>query len=294
MRNIRAVVVLCLMIMILSVFAAGYGLFSTEGNGEYSFTSIRGETVQIQGKGLYTHDSVSMAAQARAQDGVTLFLGVPLLILSLIMTVKGLIKGRLMLTGTLGYFLYTFSSYCFLATYNSMFLVYVALFSASFFAFIVTLASFEKSLVPTYFEETLPVKSIGAFIWFIGFVIAMMWLGKIVNPLINGAVPDILEHYTTLTIQALDLGIIVPLAVITGYMVIRRQSFGYLLASVVIIKGVMLLTSISAMLGAMIYVGVEVSRAETLIFPIFNAGIIVCFIILLNNVREPGKEEIIN
>ncbi|MDQ0194264.1 hypothetical protein [Paenibacillus wynnii] len=291
-KNIRAVGVLSLIIIVLSVAAAGFGLFSSGGTGEYSFTSIRGETVQIYGKGLYSHESVSMAAQARAQDGVTLFLGIPLLILSLIMTVKGLIKGRLMLTGTLGFFLYTYASYSFLAMYNSMFLVYVALFSTSLFAFILSITSFDKSTLHNYFNDKLPAKSIGAFLWFIGFVIAMMWLGKIVNPLIEGSTPDILQHYTTLTIQAMDLAIIVPLAVITGYMVIRRQAFGYLLASVVIIKGVSLLTSISAMLGAMIYAGVDVSPVEAIIFPVFNAGIIVCFIILLKNVRETGTTTI--
>ncbi|WP_410511073.1 hypothetical protein PaeBR_13220 [Paenibacillus sp. BR2-3] len=293
MKHIKTVVVLGLMIILLSAIAAGYGLFSSGGSGEYSFTTIRGETVQIDGKGIYAYDSVSMAAQARAQDAVTLFLGVPLLILSLILTVKGLIRGRLLLTGTLGYFLYTFASYCFLAMYNSMFLVYVVLFSACFFAFILTMMSFDKRMLPVYFKESLPAKSIAVFLWFIAFAIAMLWLGKIVNPLTKGLIPAGLEHYTTLTIQALDLAIVVPVAVVTGLLVIRRQSFGYLLAAVVIVKGVTMLTAISAMLGAMIYAGVKVSPVETAIFPIFNAGIIVCLVILLRNVREPGKEEII-
>lgn len=292
MKHIRTVTVLCLIIIILAVFAAGYGLFSGGGTGEYSYESIRGETVQIYGKGIYADDSVSMAAQARAQDGVTLFMGVPLLIVSLIMTVKGLIKGRLLLAGTLGYFLYTYASYCFLAMYNSLFLVYVALFSVSFFAFMLTMMSFDKSMLPTYFKESLPTKSIGAFLWFIGFMIAMLWLGKIVNPLIKGMIPQGLEHYSTLSIQGMDLAIVVPVSVVTGLMVIRRQSFGYLLAAVVIFKGVTLLTAITAMLGAMIYVGVKVSPLEMVIFPAFNVGVIVCMVILLKHVKEPVKRNI--
>jgi hypothetical protein len=287
----RTVVVLGLIIIVLSVWAAGYGLLSSGGSGEYSFTTIRGETVQIDGKGIYADDSVSMAAQARAQDAVTLFLGVPLLIVSLIMTVKGLIRGRLLLTGTLGYLLYTYASYCFLAMYNSLFLVYVMLFSACFFAFILTIISFDKQMLPAYFKQSLPAKSIGAFLWFIAFAIAMLWLGKIVNPLTKGLIPEGLEHYTTLSIQALDLAIVVPVAVVTGLMVIRRQAFGFLLASVVIFKGVSLLTAISAMLGAMIYAGVTVSPVETVMFPTFNVGIIACMIILLKNVKEPGNNQ---
>lgn len=290
MKPIRAVVWLSMIIITLSVFAAGYGLFSQGGQGEYSFTTIRGDTVQIDGRGVYSYESISMAAQARAQDGVTLFLGIPLLTLSLIMTVKGRIKGRLLLTGTLGYFLYTFASYCFLAMYNFLFLIYVVLFSASFFAFILTITSFDKHVLATYFKPDLPTKWIGAFLWFIGFAIALLWLGKIVNPLMEGTTPDGLEHYTTLTIQALDLAIIVPLSAIAGYLVIRKQSMGYLLASVVIIKGSTLLTAITAMLGAMIYAGATISPVEVVVFPVFNIGIIILLIILLSNVREPHKE----
>jgi len=292
MKHIRTIVMLSLFVVVLAVVAAGVGLFSRGGTEEYPFTSIRGDIVQIYGEGLYAHDSVSMAAQARAQDGVTLFLGVPLLILSLFLTVKGLIKGRLMLAGTLGYFLYTYASYCFLAMYNSMFLVYVAAFSTSFYAFILILISFDTRKLADYFKETFPVKSIGAFIWFIGFVVAMMWLGQIINPLVKGVTPEILGHYTTLTIQAMDLAVLVPLSGITGFMVIHKQPFGYLLASIVIIKGVSLLTSISAMIGAMIVAGVKVSPIETIIFPVFNVGMIVCFVILLKNVKEPSKEDI--
>jgi hypothetical protein len=287
MKHFRTIVVLSLIIIIFAVISAGYGLFASGGAGEYSYESIRGETIQIYGKGLYAYDSVSMAAQARAQDGVTLFMGIPLLILSLIMTAKGLIKGRLLLTGTLGYFLYTYASYCFLAMYNSMFLLYIALFSVSFFAFILMMMSFDKETLTSYFKESFPAKSIATFLWFIGFMIAMLWLGKIVNPLMNGMTPEGLEHYSTLSIQAMDLAIVVPMSIVTGLMVYRKQSFGYLLAAVVIFKGVTLLTAITAMAGSMVYKGVDVSPLELAIFPTFNIGFIVCMVILLRQVREP-------
>ncbi|NYE08157.1 hypothetical protein F4694_005000 [Bacillus niacini] len=130
----RTISLLVILITILSIFSTSYAIVSNQGPGEYEYRSIFGEKVSIYGKGLYSHDSVSMAAQAIAQDYVTLFLGVPLLLLSFYMYRKGFLKGSLLLTGTLGYFLYTYASYSFLSMYNSMFLTYVALMSASFFA----------------------------------------------------------------------------------------------------------------------------------------------------------------
>ncbi|HEX7713527.1 MAG TPA: hypothetical protein VF531_05865, partial [Bacillota bacterium] len=237
------------------------------------------------GKGLYRNDSVSAASQAIAQDVVTLIVGIPLLILGLYLSGKGSLKGKLLLTGTLGYFLYTYTSYSFLAMYNPFFLIYVILMSASFFAFTLAMLSFDVGKLSADFGPKLPVKFIGGFSIFLGVIIALMWLGRIQPSLVSGVPPLGLEHYTTLIIQALDLGFIVPAALVAGVLVIRRKPFGYLLASVIIIKGITLLTAISAMLIGQIRAGIKVGPAETIIFPIFNVIAIYCLVLILKNVR---------
>lgn len=98
----------------------------------------------MYGSGIYKNDSLSAAAQAIAQDGVTLVVGIPLLLVSLLLSLRGTIRGRLLLAGALGYFTYTYASYCFLAMYNDLFLVYVLLFSGSLFAFILVFRSVER------------------------------------------------------------------------------------------------------------------------------------------------------
>jgi hypothetical protein len=62
-----------------------------------------------------------------------------------------------------------------------------------------------------------------------------MWLGRII-PSYNNKIVAGLEHYTTLVIQALDLGFIVPVAIISGILLIKNNSLGYLLAPIIIIK----------------------------------------------------------
>lgn len=292
MKNLKTVVVLSIMISVFAAFAAGFGLFSDgrSGGEEHTFSSIWGENVELHGTGVYRHESVSVAAQAKAQDGVTLFFAIPLLLGSLLMTARGSLKGRMLVTGTLGYFLYTYASYSFLSMFNSLFLVYVLLLSASFFAFILMLSSFDKELLHTYFSKSLPAKGIGFFLLFIAFMILMLWLGKIVKPLLVGTPPQGLEHYSTLVIQVLDLAIVVPVAAVTGIMVIRRQPFGYLLAAVVIFKAVTLLIAITTMLVSMINKGVVVSMIECVMFPAMTVATIVCMFILLKHVRDPLKQ----
>ncbi|MDF2605997.1 MAG: hypothetical protein K0S34_187 [Bacillales bacterium] len=282
----KSITILTITILLLSLVAASYGIFSKGGPGVHEARALTGETVKIYGEGIYKNDSVSAAAQEIAQDYVTLLLGIPLLLASLFYASRGLFKGQILLAGTLGYFLYTYTSYTFLSMYNPFFLLYVALMSSSFFAFTLTMMSFDWKNIDSYFNKKMPVKFLGSFLIFLGVVIGLMWLGRLIPSLINGETPYGLEHYTTLVIQALDLGFVIPVAILTGILVLKRNPFGYLLASVITIKGFTMLTAITAMIIGMINNGVKVSSNEIIAFSSFNIVILYCLFIILKNIIE--------
>lgn len=286
MKFRKTISALVLIIVILCLATAICGVFSTGGNGQHEIKSLYGETVSIYGKGLYHNDSVSVASQGIAQDIVTMVLAIPLLLFSLYLSRKSLIKGKLLLAGTLAYFLYTYISYCFVWMYNPLFIVYVMLMSASFFAFVLTMMSFDINKLGNYFNENLPVKFIGGFCIFIGAAIGLMWIGRIVPSLFNGSRPIGLEHYTTLPIQALDLGFVVPCAMLSGILLIKKKPFGYLLSSVIVIKGITMLTAITAMLIGQIFAGVKISFIEIILFPAFNLLVIYCLLLIMKNINE--------
>jgi hypothetical protein len=285
----KPVDILVLLVIVLSLIASGFGAFSNHDYGKMEFKSIYGESVTLYGKGLYKNESISMASQAIAQDYVTLFFGVPLLLLSFYLSKKGLLKGKLLLTGTLGYFLYTYTSYSFLSMYNSMFLIYVIIMSASFFAFIFAILSFDLQHFDQYFDKRLPVKFIGGFLVFVSFIFGMMWLGRIIPALMKAEPPVGIEQYTTLVIQALDLGFVVPAGFIAGILFLKRKPFGYLLGSVLIIKFITLLTALTAMIIRQIYAGIQVGFAEIFIVVLVNLFVIYCLVVIMKHVREPGR-----
>lgn len=284
MKYIKTISLIVICIVLLSTFASIVGIFSNGGDGEYEITSFRGETIKIHGKGLYSEDSISVASQGIAQDVITLALGVPLLIISLYLVRKGSLKGRLLLTGTLGYFLYTYVSYVFLWMYNIMFIVYVIVMSLSFFAFILSMMSYDINNIKSAFNNKLPVKFLGGFQIFFAIALCLLWMGKLLPTITDRAIPVGLEHYTTLVIQGLDLGFIVPVAFLSGVLLIKRKPFGYLLSSVIIMKGFTMGAALSAMIIGQYIAGVNMSIIEIIMFPLFSLIICYCLYVLLKSI----------
>ncbi|MBN2864368.1 MAG: hypothetical protein JXN62_14465 [Bacteroidales bacterium] len=290
MKNKKVISVLVIVVAIIAIIAASSGIFSHGGNGQYDYQSIRGKTVTIYGDGLYRHMSADVAIQGIAQDYVTLFLAVPLLLISLIFAIKGSLRSRFLLAGILNYFLLTYLFYLEMAMYNEMFLAYVILTGASFFAFILLLLNFDIQKLPVLFSSNIPVKFIGVFLIFNSIVIALLWLSVVIPPLIDGSViPDAVDHYTTLTVQGLDLAFFLPISFVSGFLLIKRKPFGYLMSTVTLIFLPMLMTALTAKIIAMALEGVNVIPAVFIIPSILTISI-VCSMLLLKNIRKHYPE----
>lgn len=274
-------------IFVLALFAASMGLFDATPGAPYTYTNHRGETVMLNGHGLYFFDTVSSAAQQQGNDMVTLAVGLPLLVISTWLSLRGSLRGRLLLAGTLGFVLYTYMSMSMLTAYNALFLVYVTLFGLSLYAFVLTMLSFDLADLPRHFSKRLPHGWIAALMFVIGGFLALAWLGRIIPPLLSGATP-ILDNTTTLVIQAMDLVLVVPLAVLAGILILRRSAWGYLLSSVAMLKGVTLGLAVSVMSINMMRAGVGESLVLMIPFLVITLLNLIMAVILLRNVGGSG------
>jgi hypothetical protein len=281
----RSLTTLTIAIAVLSMVASAAGLWWPGQNGPESIVSAWGETVALVGQGLYARDSLSLAAQGQASDLVTMVLAAPLLIAALILARRGSLRGQVLLAGILGYFLYTYMSYVFLWMYNPCFLLYAALFGASLWAFILAMLGIGAERLKQRFNPRAPVGFLAGFQFLVAFGIAAMWLGKIAAGLATGTAPAGLEHYTTLVIQGMDLALVIPAAVVSGMALLRRHPLGYLLSSVIIVKGTAMLCCISAMIVNQALRGVPMNPVEAVIFPLFNLGAAAMMTVLLRQVR---------
>jgi hypothetical protein len=225
------VTILSSLIALLVAIAAATGLFSKDAGAPFSFSTLRGQTAQIYGQGLYRYDTVFFGAGFKGQDAVALFLGVPLLIISIILYQRGSIVGHLLLTGILGYFLYLYSSMALGAAYNKLFLLYIAIFSASLFAFVQVFTSVNLNLVASQIAGELPRRSLAVFMFAAGFVTLVVWGAPLLSALSKGVAPERMDSYTTMVTYALDLAIITPANFLCAILVLRGNPLGYVIAS---------------------------------------------------------------
>lgn len=277
------------LIFILSLTAALAGLWPAAGE-PYPVTNFRGEQVMINARGLYYWDTLSSAAQMQANDLVTLLVGLPLLAVSFWLSLRGSLRGKLLLTGTLGFFLYTYITMCFGTAYNDFFLVYVADFSLSLFAFVLSIQWIDREALPARFSSKLPRRLIAGLFFFTSAFLMMAWLGRIAPTLLQNQIP-LLENTTSMFIQVLDLGIIIPTCVLSAILLLRRSAWGYLLSSVAVMKFLTMGLAVSLMGFNMIRVGVPADAAGLAIFPTITLINLVLAVVLLKSISPEGKLE---
>ncbi|MBN1874624.1 MAG: hypothetical protein JXA33_10375 [Anaerolineae bacterium] len=249
------------LILVLGVFSAGIGLFyHNKDETTFLFSNIHGQTVEIYGRGIYKNDSRLAGAGFRGADAVTLLVTAPLLALTYILSLRGSQNALIIMIAALFYFLYNGASLTFSAAFNALFLVYTCLFSASLYATIMALVTFDLQLLMARVRPGFPQRGLAIFTFIAGIGTLFIWLSEIIGPLLTGTVPATLGPYTTMYTHGFDSAVITPAAVLTGIFLLQRKPLGYLLAAPILI--------LCALIG-MVVIGQTISQSIAgLVFPI--------------------------
>jgi hypothetical protein len=283
------------LIAVLAIVTAGMGLFSQGGDGPFPFTTIHGYTVEMYGEGIYRYDSLFVGGLFRGTDVVTLFVSVPLLLICFLSHRRGSLRGGIFLIGMLMYFLYIGVTYTFSAVFNSLFLVYTALFSASLFGVIVALTTFDTQRLAGKVTSSMPRRGIAIFMFVAGLGTMMLWLSELIGPLMTGDAPANLGPYTTMFTHGFDSAVITPATVITGIFLLKRKPLGYLFAAPLLILcalvGVTVIaqTISQARLGIVFPIGVYIGMVGSwVVMGGFAVGLAVSF---FRSIRETARQQ---
>ncbi|GAA0126986.1 hypothetical protein UT300019_28900 [Clostridium sp. CTA-19] len=244
-KKLKGIDILIIGIIILLVFITIVGVCSFNTDKNYIVVNQYGDNVKIFGSGIYAHDSYFKAPIFIGSDCTMLFLVVPMIIVALICEIeRRTIKSKLLLTTFIGTVVYYATSIVFGVTYNALHLSYIALFSSSFFAFIILIRSINSDELRKMQKWILPSNGLSIFLILSGISLFVAWLPDIIVSIIHGKSLSLIEVYTTEITYVLDMGIISPLIFICLFFLKKKDGMGDILLPIILtlcqIIGIML------------------------------------------------------
>lgn len=265
----RSPYVLSALIAVLALIAAGGGLLIDD---------------------LYQGNALLVTGW-RGNDLVTLIVALPTLIVSLILSVRGSRRAQLVWLGMLAYTLYNFAYYLFGAAFNSFFLLYVALFDLSIFALLFALVRLDVDGIGQSFSRGTPVKWIAGFTGFVAVGLTAVYASESLRFVVTGQVPEIVTNTGHLTniVFALDLSLVVPWFALGAIWLWQRRPWGYVLATILNVKGAVYMLALSAVTVSAVRAGASDNLGQVGIWGTIGLGSLVASLLLLGNVEPADR-----
>src|SRR3712207_5855413 len=182
------------------------------------------------GRGFYDSYPASLAGLV-GQDGVTLVVGIPLLAVSTWLTRRGSTRGLLLWMGTLFYFAYCYF-FNVVGGFNALFLVYIAIVSASLYGLLSLLFAIDAEALGDRFATRTPTRLVGGFFIGISLLFALMWGGMSITSAVAGVQPEEVLREVVI----IDLTVLLPLLFFGGLRMWRREAWGYVLGGLLLVK----------------------------------------------------------
>ena len=180
---------------------------------------------------------------ALGNDLVTLVLGVPILIASLIYSIRGSFRGTLLWFGSLYYMLYNYAFYLFGVPVSKLFPVFVGLFTFSAFALVFGMANLNLEKAGHQFTAKTPARTIAGWMFFLAIMVGRVWMVPWLKFALYGVSPRVYDSEDAYRVIAtVDLVFMVSLLFPTAYWLWRRRPLGFLLAAMMNVQGALYTT----------------------------------------------------
>ena len=211
-----------------------------------------GSVIGIVVDDIYAKETPNWGAQGVGQD-IGNLVAFPVLMVLAYLAGRGSLRAHLASAGVLAYSVYTYAIYAFDIHFGPLFLLYVAVFGLSIWAFIGSLGGLDVGRVKESFDEGTPVRLTSSILIVIGGAFSLLWLSEIVPAILGGTTPESLAEagLTSSPVHVLDLGVLLPAAVGGGVLLRRGRPWGYVLAPVV--------------LGALVFLSIGIIAAMTVL-----------------------------
>ena len=249
----RVAQLLTLLIIPLAVIASAGGLFIPD---------------------LY-RDPPGVLPAIKGQDLVTL-VTLPVLAGVLLGARRGSARATMAWMGLLGYVMYAYTGAAFAYRFNRFFLVYLVLFSLSVSALAAAIAGVDVAAIRNRFDPATPCRPIVVFLVLVAFMLAASELGQIIPAMLGHQLPDLIARSEGMGnfVYVLDLGVVVPLAVLSAVWIGRARPWGFVLGGCLLIKAVTMGLALLAATWFSVRAGRALERGLTIGYAAMTAAAI--------------------
>ncbi|MBT7072254.1 MAG: hypothetical protein HN975_15325 [Anaerolineae bacterium] len=194
--------------------------------------------------GVFNQDVYSAVLRADllpgtiSQDFVTILAAIVLLFLSLKTDQKDT-KKQIVILSLLAYIFYGYGIYVIERMYNGLYLLYIAIFSLSFWALIYSLINIDKDLLKNIQAANWLRNLSAGFLIFTAFLFYFLWTSQLLPLMRTGERIDFLY-----SIYILDMAFVLPAILISATLVIKRNPLGLVFAPILFSKAFTLLFSV--------------------------------------------------
>lgn len=235
-------------VALLAGTAAAIGITQRGSGATAEATSILGERYSYAIDGVYAHNAVRVVAEGVGWDAVTLFLAVPALLVAAVFVARGSLRARLAALGLFGYLAYQYLMYAMFWAVGPLFPLFVVLYPAALLGIAWIVGTLDTRALAAAVGPGFPRRTLAVFAAVMSAMLVVMWVPRIAAGIAGDPVGANLLGTPTLTVQALDLGLVVPLSLATAVLVWRRHRAGYVLGALFTVKAVTMAGAIVAML----------------------------------------------
>ena len=272
----------------LAVTSSLIGLLTTGGPGRQVVQTARGATVTLYGEGLYAADTWLIGAGNRGQDLAMLIFELPVLLLVLRWYRRGSMVAPAVLAGVLASFTYYYVSQVFGVTQNRLFPLCVAAASLAGFALVLIAWRLNADKVAGDLPALPGRRVLAAYLIAVAAALTLAWLPGMIMTAVAGNIAEAVGPYTSAATEALDLGLVVPVAVIAAVQLLRQRPLGSVLALVMLVLNVCVGVVLMAQGVAQLLSGVPLTVGEIITKMLTFAALTLVAGGLLVRMAHPG------
>jgi hypothetical protein len=238
--------------------------------------------VSLLTPGFYSAETLNWQAQSLGQDIIDLIFIAPSLLITSILASRTNRKATMIWGGIVLYLTYTFALYCFDVHFNKLFILYCLCLGLSFYSFMYFLfTQYKQDRLD--FENKKITRFVGIYFIIISVLFYFLWLSEIIPAIIQHITPKSVAEAGLFTngVHVIDLAVILPAIFITGIFLLKRISFGTILAPVILTFFVLMDITIAALSLIMKIKGVKSDLTLTFIMSaltLLSAGLLILFL----------------